>query len=145
MKRTNKAGVDLIEQFEGCKLTTYLCPAGIKTVGFGHTGPDVKLGQTITREQADQLLFNDLRRFEQAVEKLCPVTTDNQFAALVSFTFNLGEQSLKTSTLRRMHNEGDYAGAQGQFTRWVKAGGKTLPGLVKRRLAEAALYGKENA
>ncbi len=73
---------------------------------------------------------------------MCPVATDNQFAALVSFCFNVGEGNLRTSTLRRLHLAGDYAGAQAQFSRWTRAAGKVLPGLVKRREAEAALYGR---
>lgn len=143
MRRTNKAGVDLIRDFEGLRLKAYRCPANILTIGYGHTGPDVTEGKVITRDEADILLVNDLRRFEDAVAQYCPVTTDNQFAALVSFAFNLGPDSLKTSTLRRMHNEGDYRGAQAQFGRWNKASGKILPGLVKRRAAEALLYGKQ--
>lgn len=139
--RTNKSGVDLIKQFEGCKLTAYRCPAGVPTVGFGHTGRDVRMGMTITQDQADGFLLNDLRLFEQGVEQLCPVATGNQFSALVSFAYNLGLESLKTSTLRRLHNEGQYSAAQAQFARWVNAGGRKLPGLVRRRAAEAALYG----
>ncbi len=142
MKRTNKAGAHLIQVSEGCMLKAYRCPAGVLTIGYGSTGPHVREGMTITREQADQLLFNDLRRFEQAVEKLCPVTTDNQFAALVSFAFNLGEDALRKSTLRKLHNLADYCCAQKQFARWNKAGGKVLPGLVKRRNLEAELYGR---
>ena len=145
MKRTNKAGVDLIRDFEGLRLKAYFCPANILTIGFGHTGPDVTEGKVITRDEAEGLLVQDLRRFEQAVEQYCPVTTDNQFAALVSFAYNLGPDSLRTSTLRRMHNEGHYADAALQFARWVKANGKTLPGLVKRRAAEATLYGRPDA
>ena len=143
MKRTNKAGVDLIRQFEGCKLLTYICPAGVPTIGYGHTGRDVKLGAKISQDEAEGLLVNDLRLFGQGVEQLCPVTTANQFSALVSFAYNLGLDSLRTSTLRRMHNEGQYAAAQAQFSRWNKAGGRTLPGLVRRRAAEAALYGSD--
>jgi len=142
MKQTNQAGVDLIKDAEGCKLRTYICPAGVKTIGVGHTGPDVKLGMTITRDRAAELLANDLRKFEVGVAQLCPVTTDNQFAALTSFAFNLGLDNLRVSTLRKMHNAGDYAGAQGQFKRWCHADGRTLPGLVVRRAKEAALYQK---
>jgi len=141
--RTNKAGVDLIRQFEGCKLQTYVCPAGVPTIGYGHTGRDVKLGMKITQDQAEGFLVSDLRLFEQGVEQLCPVCTPNQFSALVSFAYNLGLESLKTSTLRRMHNEGEYAAAQAQFARWNRAGGRILPGLVRRRACEAALYGAD--
>ena len=142
MRTINKEGLQLIKDSEGLVLKTYKCPAGIPTVGFGHTGPDVHMGETITVERATELLVMDLAKFEQGVAELCPVATDNEFSALVSFAFNLGLESLKTSTLRRMHNEGDHAGAAAQFARWNKAAGRVLPGLTKRRAAEAALYAK---
>ena len=84
-----------------------------------------------------------VRRFEDYVDQHCKPATDNQFAALVSFCFNVGEGNLRTSTLRRMHNAGDYKGAAAQFARWDKAAGKVLPGLVKRRAAERKLYETE--
>lgn len=140
-RQINKAGLDLVKKWEGCKLTAYLCPAKIWTIGFGSTGSHVKPGMTITQDQADELLRSDLRRFEDYVADRCAPATDNQFSALVSFCFNLGEGNLKTSTLRRLHLEGDYAGAKAQFARWNKAGGRVLNGLVKRRAEEAALYG----
>ncbi len=141
----NAAGLKIIKDSEGLRLTGYLCPAGIPTVGYGHTGPDVKVGMTITQASADALLAADLATFEAAVTKsVGSHATDNQFSALVSFAFNLGAEALRTSTLLRKHNAGDYAGAKAEFGKWVKAraGGKlvTLPGLVKRRSAEAALY-----
>ncbi len=142
MKQTNDAGRALIKQFEGCKLKSYLCPAGVWTVGFGTTGPDIKPGMVITLDQAEALLTRDLAKFEREVSRLCPVSTDNQFAALVSFAYNVGSGALEKSTLRRLHNAGDYAGAQGQFQRWNKAGGRVLPGLTRRRANEAALYGR---
>lgn len=141
-RQINRAGWELIKRFEGCKLTAYTCPAGRLTIGYGSTGPHVKPGMRITAEQADALLQADLRRFEDYVAEHCGKTTDNQFAALVSFCFNVGEGNLRTSTLRRLHLAGDYAGAQAQFSRWTRGGGKVLPGLVKRREAEAALYGR---
>ena len=137
----NKAGLELIKSFEGCKLKAYVCPAGVLTIGYGSTGSHVKPGMVITQDQADELLRSDLRRFEDYVDQHCKPATDNQFAALVSFAFNVGEGNLRTSTLRRLHNAGDYAGAQGQFARWNKGGGKVLAGLVRRREAEAKLYG----
>jgi lysozyme len=143
MRRINKAGVDLIQQFEGLRLKAYPDPAtGGEpwTIGFGHTG-GVKPGDVITREQADQFLFNDLRRFEQAVDHLCHYCTDNQFAALVAFAFNVGVENLRQSTLRRLHNERKYELAQQQFSRWNKANRKVMAGLTRRRAAEAALYG----
>ena len=140
-KKCNAAGRQIIKDAEGLRLQAYLCPAGIPTIGFGHTGPDVQMGQAITMQQAEALLDKDIADFEAAVSRLCPVTTDNQFSALVSFAFNVGEEALKTSTLRRKLNEGDYGGAQVQFARWNKGGGRILSGLVKRRAREAELYG----
>lgn len=142
----NDAGRTIIKDSEGLRLTGYLCPAGIPTVGYGHTGRDVRVGMTITQASADALLAADIADFEAGVTKLVGShATDNQFSALVSFAFNLGLESLRTSTLLRKHNAGDYAGAKAEFGKWVKArsGGKlvTMPGLVKRRAKEAALYG----
>lgn len=143
-RRINAAGLAIVKRFEGLKLQAYLCPAGIWTIGWGHTGPDVHKGLIITEAKAEQLLRGDLDRFELAVARMCPMANDGQFSALVSFAFNLGEESLKTSTLRRVHNEGDHAGAALQFARWNKArvNGKlkVLSGLTARRAAEAALY-----
>ena len=141
-RQINRAGWDLVRHFEGCKLKAYVCPAGVLTVGFGSTGPHVKPGMVITQEQADELLRSDLRRFEDYVADNCGKTTDNQFAALTAFCFNVGEGALAKSTLRKLHLAGDYAGAAAQFARWNRGGGKILPGLVKRRAAEAALYSK---
>lgn len=143
-RQINKAGLDLIKRWEGCKLTAYLCPAGVLTIGYGSTGPHVKPGMTITQDQADELLRSDLRRFEDFVADRCAPATDNQFSALVSFAFNLGEGNLKSSTLRRLHLEGDYAGAKAQFARWNKAGGRVLKGLTDRRAQEADLYGSQS-
>lgn len=107
---------------------------------MGHTGPDVRKGLTITREQSQTLLSADLARFEGAVNRLGGKMTQGQFDALVSFAFNLGIGALAKSTLLKKHQAGDYAGAAKEFARWNKAGGKVLAGLVKRRAAEAALY-----
>nr|WP_272952369.1 lysozyme [Sphingobium yanoikuyae] len=107
---------------------------------MGHTGPDVKPGLTITRERSQQLLATDLQRFEGAVNRLGGRMNQGQFDAMVSFAFNVGEAALRSSTLLKKHLAGDYAGAAREFARWNKGGGKVLPGLVKRRAAEAALY-----
>lgn len=141
-RRISVYGLALIKQFEGCELRAYRDPVGVLTIGYGHTGPDVKPGMTITQDQADALLRKDVARFEKAVAGMAKVATDNQFDALVSFAYNLGEEALRRSTLLRKHNEGDYAGAKAEFARWVNAGGKKLNGLVKRRAEEAELYGK---
>ena len=144
--RTNAEGVAIIKRFESLRLTAYLCPARKWTIGWGHTGTDVHSGLVITEAKAEQLLRDDLVRFELAVAKLCPVATPNEFSALVSFAFNVGEANLKISTLRKMHNLGNERGAALQFARWNKARvngrWKALAGLTSRRAAEAALYAK---
>ena len=140
MMQISKAGLDLIKQFEGLYLKAYRCPAGVPTIGYGHTA-GVAMGQTITQQQADDYLRRDVRQFERAVARLATVPlTQGQFDALVSFAFNLGEGALAQSTLLRLLNAGDYAGAAAQFDRWNKAGGRVLPGLVRRRAAERALF-----
>jgi lysozyme len=131
----------MIESWEGCKLTAYKDPVGIWTVGFGHTGRDVAQGLTITMDQAREILAEDLKEFENAVLELVPDTTQQQFDALVSFAFNVGAGALRSSTLRRLHNEGKHFDAQREFAKWNKAGGKVLQGLVRRRAGEAAVYG----
>jgi lysozyme len=141
-KHISDAGLQIIKDSEGLRLVAYQDTGGVWTIGYGHTGPDVKVGQTITEARADELLRRDVVEAEDAVRKLCPITTQNQFDALVSFTFNLGAGQLKESTLRRLHNEGDYFAAKLQFGRWVNDNGVKLNGLVKRRAAEAALYGR---
>lgn len=138
----NADGLALIKSSEGCRLSAYVCPAGVLTIGYGSTGPHVKPGMTITQAQADDLLRSDLRRFEDAVTEHGGTCTDNQFAALTSFAFNLGESAFENSTLLNLHRQGKYGAAQAQFGLWTHGGGKILPGLVRRRAAEAALYGK---
>ena len=139
----NKLGLELIKSYEGLRLNAYPDPAtggDPWTVGYGSTGPHVRKGLTITLAQAEELLRSDLRRFEDGVAACAPVTTANQFAALVSFAFNCGLGNLKSSTLLRLHNEGKYALAAEQFGRWNKAAGKVMNGLTRRRASEAALY-----
>lgn len=138
-RKVNAEGKALIKRFEGLRLEAYLCPAGIPTVGYGHTG-DVKLGMKITEHQADVILDLDLERFEECVERLAPKTNDNQFSALVSFAFNLGEAALTKSTLLKHVRARRYADAAAQFMQWKYAAGKVLPGLVKRRAAERELF-----
>jgi lysozyme len=135
----NDAGRKIIETYEGCKLEAYRCPAGIWTIGFGHTG-DVLPGMKVTQHQADTVLEYDLERFESAVGKLCPQANANQFSALVCFAFNVGVDALKSSTLLRKFLAGDVSGAAEEFLKWTHAAGKELPGLVKRRAAERALF-----
>lgn len=141
-KTVSPRGMDLIKSFEGLRLDAYPDPAtGGEpwTIGYGHTG-GVKRGDRITQVQAEDFLRSDLKRFEAAVHRMAPRTTQGQFDALVSLAFNVGERNLETSTLLKLHNAGDHAGARGQFGRWVNAAGKRMAGLVRRREAEAALY-----
>ncbi len=133
-------GLSLIKEFEGLRLKAYYCPAHILTIGYGHTGSDVKPGQVINPERADELLRKDVARFEDGVRNIAGPMTQGQFDALVSFAFNLGLGNLMSSTLLKKHKSGDYKGAAEQFGKWVNAGGRRLEGLVKRRAAEAALY-----
>jgi lysozyme len=141
----NDAGVALVKAFEGCKLTAYACPANVPTIGYGHTGPDVartEIGvKTITQEDADILLAEDLAIVEMRVRRLLLLEpTSNQLAALVSFAYNCGTHNLRESTLLRLFNTGDIQGAADQFPRWNKAGGKVIPGLIARRDAERRLF-----
>ncbi len=139
--RINEAGLKIIKRNEGLRLHAYRCPAGVWTIGYGHTGPAAKRGNIITEERADLLLRNDVAYFEDAVSGLVTVPLNgNQFSALVSFTFNLGEAHLAESTLLRTLNAGDPEGAANEFPRWNRAGGKVLPGLERRRDEERALF-----
>ena len=144
--KTNESGITLIKSFEGLRLKSYKCPSGIWTVGYGHTGKDVNPGMTITREEAEALLKKDIELFEIGVEKVIDeniTLTSNQFSALVSFSFNVGLENFKKSTLLKLINSGhkdDLELIHKQFSRWVYANKKVLPGLVKRREAEFKLY-----
>ena len=137
-------GVALIRHFEGLFLKAYKCPAGIWTIGYGHTGlthndGTVVRGRTITEAGAEELLRFDLRNVGLEVKKLVNLPlTQAQFDALVSFQFNLGK--LSSSTLLRRLNAGDDTGAAAEFSRWVYAGGQRLRGLVRRRAAERAHF-----
>lgn len=150
-KRTSQKGQDLIRSFEQLRLTAYKDPGSPNglpiTNGWGTTrdedGGPIPFGAVWDKAKADRLFARDLARFEKDVDRLTNgKTTQNQFDALVSFGYNIGtgEGGLKSSTLLRMHNAGDYAGAAGQFGRWNKNDGKVLNGLTRRRAAEAALY-----
>lgn len=137
----SQKGLNLIKSFEGLELKAYKDAVGILTVGYGSTGPHVTAGMTITESQAETLLKSDVGRFEKGVEELVTVPLNqNQFDALVSFSFNLGLGNLKSSTLLRKLNSLDYIGAANEIPRWDKAGGKVLKGLTRRRLAEKELF-----
>lgn len=127
----------MIKKFEGCRLTAYLCPAGVWTVGYGHTGQDVKPGLTITQAKADQLLKSDLAKFERNVMLFDSKYnwTQNEFDALVSFAYNVG--SIDQLTKNKQRTKTQIADSMLQYN---KGGGKVLPGLTKRRQAERALF-----
>ncbi len=139
--------IRMIKHHEGVRQQPYQDPIGLWTVGVGHLiGDGKKLpkewNKTFTMEEVDNILKADLARFERGVNTLIPITrlTQNQFDALVSFSFNVGLGNLQASTLRQKLNRGDYEGAGNEFPKWRKAGGKVLPGLVRRRADEKNLF-----
>ena len=144
--KTNAAALELITCFEGFSATPYRCPAGVWTVGYGSTRtPDGKRidedTPPIARDEAKAWLMTTLKRTERAVDRLIAVAlSENQFGALVSFTYNVGSGNLAASTLRAKLNRGDYQGAAEEFPKWRLAKGKVLAGLVRRRAAEQALF-----
>lgn len=135
--KTSKTGLDLIKTFEGCRLKAYKCPADVWTIGYGHTGSDVKQGMVITQAEADRLLQQDLERFEKNVMKFNNKYhwTQNEFDALVSFAFNIG--SIDQLAANGTRTKAQIAQAMLLYN---KAGGKVLPGLTKRRQAERQLF-----
>lgn len=140
MRRINKAGLDLIKSFEGLRLKAYKDAVGVWTIGYGHTKTATP-GMGISEPEAEALLRNDLAEAQGAVERLVKrPLTDNEYAALVSFVFNLGSGNLSRSTLLRRLNVGDRKGAADQFLVWNRAGGKVLAGLTRRRQAERTLF-----
>lgn len=137
----------MIKGWEGCKLTAYRCPAGVLTIGYGHTGPDVTPGKTITQAEADRVFDADVRKFAEKVAPLFSgvVLNNNQFDALVSLSYNIGSLSVKAPTLlRKVKANPNDPSIRAEFLKHVNArvNGvlKQLPGLVKRRTAEANHY-----
>lgn len=140
-RHINEAGLNLIMTFEGFSPRPYLCPAGVWTIGYGHTRGVTKESPHIDELEAMELLRGDVASAEASVSRLVKVPlTDGQFAALVSFVFNLGAGRLQASTLLRRVNAGDHAAAAEEFKKWTLAGGKRSKGLIRRRAAEIALY-----
>ena len=139
--KISAAGIELLKQFEGCRLTAYQDSVGVWTIGFGTT-TGVKEGQTISQVKAEEYLRFDLAIFEKAVtESLKVPVNQNQFDALVSFTYNVGVSAFRSSTLLNLINEKtDKKVVAAEFSKWVKAGNQTLPGLVSRRKAESELF-----
>lgn len=139
-RQTNSTGVNLIKSFEGLRLKAYQDAVGVWTIGYGTTR-GVKPGQEISEAQAEALLKTDLNRFERDVSQAVRVPiNDNQFAAIVSFTYNVGSGAMRSSTLLRKLNRRDIYGAANEFPRWNRAGGRILAGLTRRRNAERALF-----
>jgi len=144
--------VKLVQEFEGCakkqpngSYAAYPDPASGGdpwTIGWGTTGPDVKKGVVWTQRQCDDRFSAHLDEFADKVSKILGATPtkQNQFDAMVSFAYNLGPGNLSSSTLLKKHKAGDFKGAVAEFAKWNKAAGKVLPGLTRRRAAEAALY-----
>lgn len=134
-------GLALTEQFEGCRLTAYQDQVGVWTIGYGHTGPEVIAGLTITRDEAEALLAKDVSSAAACVNRVVAVRlTQAEFDALVDFAFNLGHGAFSSSTLLRELNAGNFIAAAAQFEVWDRAGGAVVAGLLRRRQAEATLF-----
>jgi lysozyme len=143
--KMNEAGYDLSRRSEGLRLKAYKCPAEKWTIGYGATryedGSLVKEGDIITKERAEELLKNLISKFEKSVKRLVQVQlNDNQFSALVDFTYNVGVGNFASSTLLKKINTIDFEGASKEFGRWIYSKGVKLPGLIKRREAEKELF-----
>jgi lysozyme len=137
----SERGMQLTQESEGCVLTAYQDQVGVWTIGYGHTGPTVVRGETITQDQADQLLASDVAGAVACVNGgVISDINQNQFDAMVDFTFNLGNHAFLTSTLLKLVNQNDFDGAALEFVKWDHAGGKVNMGLLKRREAEVALF-----
>lgn len=140
MQKINQKGLNLVKEFEGLRLESYLCPAGVPTIGYGRT-KGVKLGQKITEEIADRYLKEDLNYFEGEIDRLAYKSLNaNQFSALVSFAYNVGVNAFAGSTLLTCLNANRFNDAANEFDRWNKANGRVLEGLVRRRAAEKKLF-----
>ena len=131
--------VPLVMLYEGTVLQSYRDPIGIVTACVGHTGPELRIGQRYTREQCETMLYGDLLKHADALDCIKRPMTDGQKAAFLSFAFNVGNRAFCGSTLVRKANAGDMPGACAELSRWTRAGGRELPGLVKRRAAEREL------
>ena len=143
--KTSANGIAHIKEFEGFRGKRYLCPANKWTIGYGHVIVDSERATLwnveLTEDQATKLLMKDLVRFEDAVSAMVAVPlTQGQFDALVSFAYNLGEAKLRSSTLLKLLNAGDYDGARKQISRWVYSNGKKLEGLIRRRARETEMF-----
>jgi lysozyme len=139
----SKDGLTLTEQFEGCELTAYQDQVGVWTIGYGHTGPGIAAGLTITQDQAEALLLSDVAASSAYVNHVVSIVlAQEEFDALVDFVFNLGRGAFAGSTLLRELNASNFAAAAAQFNAWDHAGGKVVAGLLRRRQAETDLFAK---
>jgi lysozyme len=139
--KINQAGLNIVKEFEGLRLSAYKCPAGVWTIGYGHT-EGVTRGMQITKEEAEDLLRHDLQLFENGVKRFIgdAPTNENQFSAFVSLAYNIGITAFGKSSALREHKSGNYELAANKIMLWNKAGGKVLAGLIRRRKAESKLY-----
>lgn len=139
--KIGRKGIALIKSFESLRLKAYQCPAGIWTIGYGHTGPDVTPNLLITEEHANQLLAEDVGDAERGVSAVLKQSpTQEQFDAMVSLAFNIGAGAFSKSTVLKKFNSGDVLGASKAFALWNKVNGKESRGLIRRRMEEAALF-----
>lgn len=155
--KVSARAIDMIKHHEGVRFRPYRCPALLWTTAIGHVIDQKHIGvkleerknlpipdgwdRTLSMAEVDQILSDDLATFERGVLRLCPSDlTQSRFDAFVSFSFNVGLGNLQRSSIRMKHNRGDFDGAAEAFMQWTKAGGRELPGLVKRRKDERALY-----
>ena len=137
---TSKLGLQLIKNFEGLRLTAYKCPAGVWTIGYGHT-KGVKQGMVIDQARADDLMIEDIAPIERQLNALCINFRQEQFDALVSWIFNLGGGNFQSSTLlKKICKDAPDEEITAEIIRWTKAGGIPLAGLMKRRVAEANMF-----
>lgn len=147
--RTSQEGIALMHHFESCRLVAYPDPGSKDgqpwTIGWGHTGPEVKRGLVWTQSQADAAFISDLEATESLVSQMVPNASQAEFDALVSFAYNLGATALRNSTLMKLYKAGDKRGAAEQFLRWNKNDGVIMYGLTKRRTAERSMFLGANA
>jgi lysozyme len=137
----SKTGLHLTEQFEGCRTSAYQDVRGVWTIGYGHTGPDVHNGLAISLDQAEELLLGDVSDAASCVnEAVLVALQQDEFDALVDFAFNCGTTALRGSTLLVDLNAGDFAKAADQFLGWDRCDGNVVAGLLRRRMAEQALF-----
>lgn len=135
-----QAGIDLVKRFEGCRLVAYQDGNGIWSIGYGHTGPEVHEGMTCTQEQADAWLAAQVDENEGYVRQECPSATPAQYAAMTSLCYNIGIGNFRGSSVRRFHNDSQFAQAADSFKLWNRIGQSVSQGLIARRAAEADLY-----